>query len=337
MLKASVNFFIHRAKKIGLFPSPSVSDRTWNLEITKWRHRLVLFLALSRTPHGLLDMATPALAALLWLGAFPPLRTIVLGLITAFAGYTAVYALNDLVDYRADKERAESGLAADKPGDLDGIFLRHPVAHGFLPFDRALLWAVAWGGLALLGAYLLNPFCAIIFLGSCLLETIYCLLWRSSCLKIFISGAVKTSGAMAAVLAVDPHPSLSRLALLFFWLFCWEIGGQNIPNDWADIEEDRKFHAATIPLRFGPAWARAVILLSLLSAVTINAVFLTLIPPGIKSAGVAAFLGAGIYSLLMPAYRLYVTQERSQALALFNIASYYPVMLLAVVIITIFI
>ena len=69
--------------------------------------QLKFFLALSRTPHGLLDMATPAFTALLWCGSIPPLKIILLGLITAFAGYTAVYALNDLVDYRVDKKRFE--------------------------------------------------------------------------------------------------------------------------------------------------------------------------------------------------------------------------------------
>ena len=64
--------------------------------------RVKLFLALSRTPHALLDMATPAVCALLWMGNFPPARIIVLGIITAFAGYTAVYGLNDLMDHRAD-------------------------------------------------------------------------------------------------------------------------------------------------------------------------------------------------------------------------------------------
>ena len=27
------------------------------------------------------------------------------------------------------------------------------------------------------------------------------------------------------------------MLLIFFWLFFWEIGGQNIPADWHDIEE----------------------------------------------------------------------------------------------------
>jgi 4-hydroxybenzoate polyprenyltransferase len=62
--------------------------------------RIKLFWALSRTPHGLLDMSTPALGALLWLGAFPPLDIIILGIFTVIAGYTAVYAWNDVIDYR---------------------------------------------------------------------------------------------------------------------------------------------------------------------------------------------------------------------------------------------
>ncbi|HAY38007.1 MAG TPA: hypothetical protein DCY53_00910, partial [Desulfobacteraceae bacterium] len=67
--------------------------------------KINLFWALSRTPHGILDMATPALGALLWLGRFPSLEVILIGLITTFAGYTAVYALNDVIDYRVDKEK----------------------------------------------------------------------------------------------------------------------------------------------------------------------------------------------------------------------------------------
>ena len=67
--------------------------------------RLKLFLALSRTPHGVLDLAAPALGALLWVGGFPPAEIMGLGLITAFCGYTSIYALNDVTDHRVDKEK----------------------------------------------------------------------------------------------------------------------------------------------------------------------------------------------------------------------------------------
>ena len=67
--------------------------------------QLRLFLALSRTPHLLIDLATPMAVALLCLGKFPPLSTIILGLITVFAGYACIYALNDVTDYKlTDKD-----------------------------------------------------------------------------------------------------------------------------------------------------------------------------------------------------------------------------------------
>ena len=63
------------------------------------------FFALSRTSHGVLDLATPAFCALLWLGHFPELKIILLSIFTAFAGYTAIYALNDLVGTAVDREK----------------------------------------------------------------------------------------------------------------------------------------------------------------------------------------------------------------------------------------
>jgi len=80
--------------------------------------RLKLFWALSRTPHGLIDMAMPALGALLYLGEFPSIRIVLLGLITVFSGYTAVYALNDIVDYKSDKEKVSIGGYGSKLGDF---------------------------------------------------------------------------------------------------------------------------------------------------------------------------------------------------------------------------
>jgi 4-hydroxybenzoate polyprenyltransferase len=299
--------------------------------LSQWK----VFLALSRTPHGLLDVATPALAALLWHGSFPQPEITILGLVTAFAGYTAVYALNDLVDYRADKKRVAVGLSPNRQNDVDSIFVRHPLAYGLLPFGEGIFWVLAWASIALIGSYFLNPFCAAIFLTSCLLEAIYCILWKSSYLKLLISGAVKTAGPMAAVFAVDPDPAPLLLALLFFWLFFWEIGGQNIPNDWADIEEDRLLQATTVPVRFGPAIANVVILLSLLLAVALNVVLLWLSPVGIQPISIWASLTSGMYLLLIPAYRLLRTGDRLQALALFNSASYYPVTMLGVIILSI--
>ena len=292
--------------------------------------RLKLFLALSRTPHGLLDMATPGLSALLWLGTFPPPAVIGLGLITAFFGYTAVYALNDVVDYRMDQEKIrESGLGTSNH-DLDAVYVRHPMAQGILSYREGLFWMVGWALLALIGSYLLNPACTLIFLVACLLETIYCLLLRVSYLRGVISGVVKNSGGVAAVFAVDPNPSPLFLAVLFLWLFFWEIGGQNVPNDWADLEEDRRLKAKTLPVRFGLEGSRVIIYFSLAIAWAMSLVMFWVSPAGLGLPYLAGALFSGFYFLVLPAHRLFRTRAAEEASALFNRASYYPLAMLLV-------
>jgi 4-hydroxybenzoate polyprenyltransferase len=292
-----------------------------------WSHRLKLFLALSRTPHGLLDLATPGVAALLCLGRVPDTPIILLGLITVFAGYTAVYALNDLVDYRTDKTKIRAGGLQDE-GYLDGLMVRHPMARGLLSFQEGFFWAVAWAAVALVGAYLLNPVCALIFVAGALLETVYCLMLKRSHLRILVSGVVKTLGGVAAVFAVNPRPSPLFLLLLFLWIFFWEIGGQNVPADWHDLEEDRRWQAKTVPLRYGAEESGKIILGALVISVAL------LLP--LQGASPARFswffqvlsLGAGVVLLIIPAFRLYQTQERSRATVLFNYASHYPLVIL---------
>lgn len=296
--------------------------------------RVKLFLALSRTPHGLLDLAAPALAALLWLGHFPPLSVTALGLLTVFAGYTAVYALNDVVDYRVDevKLRLEGG---PKTGHyLDAVFVRHPLAAGLVSFREGLLWTGAWALVALLGAYRLNPVCALIFLLGCGLETTYCLLLKVSHLRLLVAGVVKSLGAVAAVFAVDPAPSPVFLALLFFWLFFWELGGQNIPADWHDLEQDRGLEAKTIPVVFGLKQAGALVILSLAGCLVFSVAVLRLAPIRFSFFQQFLILAAGLYLLLLPAWRLSRSPTRSRAAALFNRASYYPLAVLAVVLLS---
>jgi 4-hydroxybenzoate polyprenyltransferase len=297
--------------------------------------RLKLFFALSRTPHGLLDMCTPAFGALLWLGHFPPASTIVIGIITTFAGYTAVYALNDVIDYKADKEKAAMGGFSNTGNDLDSIIVRHPMAQGLLSFKEGLCWALSWALLALLGAYLLNPVCVLIFLCGCALETIYCILWRVSPFRTIVSGAVKTSGALAAVYAVDPHPSGVFVVCLFFLLFFWEIGGQNIPNDGFDVDEDRRFHARTIPVVYGIKTANVIIVAAVILTLMMGIVLFSLswTVDIIGFAFICVSVAVGAYLLLLPALKHYQSCKPCDAMALFNKASYYPMALLVVVLI----
>ncbi len=297
--------------------------------------RLKLFFALSRTPHGVIDMATPAFAALVWLGHPPPVSVTLLGLLTTFAGYTAVYALNDIVDYRHDREKLQKEGVCVTPGDLDAVLVRHPMACGFLTLKQGVMWTAGWAMVAIVCACLLNPVCLWIFAAGCLLESMYCLLWRISHYRVLVSGAVKTLGAVAAVFAVDRSPSAAFIMFLFLCLFFWEIGGQNIPNDWTDIGPDTRFGAKTVPVRLGPRRSALLIVASILMALLLNAMVFRSALASYAAIYLLAALLAGVYLLLFPALRLWNRQSCQDAMVLFNRASYYPVALMTIVLIRI--
>ena len=304
--------------------------KTPSLENPAGLSRLKLFLALSRTPHGLLDIAAPALCALLWLGKIPSAETVLLGLLTAFSGYTAVYALNDVVDFRVDRKKIGESAAQTQAGDLDAVFVRHPMAQGMLKYVEGILWMIGWASLTILGSYLLNPVCTVIFILACFLETIYCLLLRVTYLRGIISGLVKNSGGIAAVFAVDPNPSLSFLSVLFLWFFFWEIGGQNVANDWIDLEEDRRMQAKTLPVRFGPNRSIRILYGSLILSMIMSVVMFWISPARLSIPYLVGAVICGLFFLLAPGHRLLKSPTAIKASALFNRASYYPLAMLVV-------
>lgn len=317
-----------RSRIVKFFPS-SVKSVPFSLR------SLTPFLALSRTPHGLLDMTTPLAAACLCLGHVPPPLTALVGLITVFAGYTAVYALNDVVDVRLDRERlAQEGFdPRDAATDLDAALPRHPIAQGAIRFRDALLWAMGWSAVALLGALWLNPMCAAVFIAGCLLEALYCRLFRVSPLRTLVNGVVKTLGSVAAVLAVAPSPPPVFLAVLFTLLFFWEIGGQNIPNDFMDMEEDIRLGARTIPVRLGPDMAAYIAALTLGAAVILLPLLFHVSPAGFILPHYLLLAGAAWLLLIEPGRRFYRSRTPESAGCLFNRASLFPPALLAIVVI----
>lgn len=289
--------------------------------------RMKLFLALSRTPHGLLDMAMPVAAALLWLGGVPPLGVMLLGLFTVFAGYTAVYAVNDLADYKTDKANYLDG-PSDNTGYLDAVYARHPMAMGLLTPREGLAWACGWGLASLLGAYVLNPVCALLLLAGCALEAFYCLLLKVSHLRALVNGVVKSLGGVAAVLAVDPNAPLWFTTLLLAMTFCWEIGGQNIPADWFDLELDRKQGAKTVCVVLGLERAARVSVWTLGVATALAGLLLAFSPAKLPALLALAATALNVWIMLWPARRLLTEPSRENASRLFTRASYFPVVML---------
>lgn len=287
------------------------------------------FFALSRTTHGILDIAMPGFAALLGLGAFPQWQVLLLSLLTAFAAYTAIYALNDLMGLIDDREKFVGGINAGY--SVEASELRYPLAQNVVSLRAGLFWFAGWFVLALLGSYLLNPAIVIILVLAAILEVVYCLLHKVTYWRTLVSGLVKSSGPVAALFVVNADQALRVLPVVLAWVFFWEIGGQNIPADWNDTVEDQRVHAKTIPLQLGTQKAGMLVLLSLVLAVLTSLLLplVSLLPLGWPYLVATAL--AGFFLLLRPGYRLYRRREGRLAAELFNSASYYPLAQLAII------
>jgi 4-hydroxybenzoate polyprenyltransferase len=281
------------------------------------------FLALSRTSHGILELATPAFCALLWLGGFPNWTVIALSIFTAFAGYTAIYALNDIVGIVMDREKF-SGNEINEGYSVEASELRYPLARNILSLKSGLLWMGSWFILAGIGSYFLNPVIVFILIAAAILEIVYCLLLKVTYLRTFISGLVKASGPIAAVFVVDANPSPASLLLLFLWLLFWEIGGQNVPADWNDTVEDKRVNAKTIPIRFGTEKAGLIVISSLTITVIISTLLPSISPASLGLPYILASLVIGFIFLLQPAFQLKKNKDGRYAARLFDKASYYP-------------
>lgn len=287
------------------------------------------FFALSRTTHGVLDLAMPGFVALLWLGAFPSWQVIVLSLFTAFAGYTAIYALNDLAGMAVDKEKFAGGINAGY--SVEASEMRYPLAQKVLSYKEGLLWFAGWFIAALIGSYFLNPIIVFILIAAAILEVIYVLLLKVTYLRTFVSGLVKSSGPIAAIYVVNPNPPIQLVLLVLAWIFFWEIGGQNVPADWNDTVEDKRVNAKTIPLQLGTKTAGWIVVATLLLTVIIS-LFLPIVSPlNLGWLYLLASAAAGAYLLLRPAIQLSREHEGRQAAKLFDSASLYPMAQLTII------
>ncbi len=287
------------------------------------------FLALSRSKHGMVDAAMPGFVALLWLGHLPSARVLLLSLLTAAAGYTAIYALNDLLGVKADREKFAGGI--NQGYSLEASRMRHPLAQGMLSMSGAMSWFVFWYALTLIGAYLLNPALVWIVIAAAVAEAVYCLLLKVTFWRMLVSGLVKSAGPIAAVFVVARTPSVKLLLLLLAWLMCWEIGGQNIPADWNDVEEDRRVGAKTVPLVLGPRVAGTLVVTTLTLTVILSLFLPRMSPLALGVPYAVASAAAGFFLLLLPGFRLLRSHESREAARLFDRASHYPLALLAIV------
>ncbi len=296
------------------------------------------FFGLSRMTHSVLDVAHPAIGGALAaaaLGGPPSARTIILGLIAAFAGYTAVFALNDVIDFKEDREKMAKYRMARETFDIDSLGQRHPMAQGSLSYGAGLSWVIFWGLLSLALAFLIRPVCALFLLGAFLLETAYCKLLRVTHWKGVLSGLMVGVGGLAGVWAVAPAPRPGMVALFFAWAFTWEVGCRNIPNDWSDLEEDVHLGIRTMPVRYGRKGASLMSFTIVCATALLGLLFPIAVPMPLGWVYAACAAVVSVFFLLIPAIRWLRAQTAAAALAFFNMACLYPLAVFVVLAVTI--
>ncbi|MDT0309308.1 UbiA family prenyltransferase [Streptomyces sp. DSM 44917] len=295
------------------------------------RARVRALYGFSRGTQATLSVAQPLLGAMLATGGTPPPGRLGLCAACCLAGYFAVFAANDLIDARLDRERF-AYLRAYQCFDIDSAGGRHPLARGRLPMAAAVAWVAGLGALALALAALLSWMCAALLAAAALLEAVYCALARVTPFKFLVSGVMVALGGCLGWFAMTPEADRPLLWLLCLWLAAWEIGGRNIVNDWADVEEDVHLGVRTVPVVYGYRVSGLLTLACLLVTAAAGAALAAAAWPfpGGALLGAAAALLAGLHALLAPGLRLLRAPDPCNAMALFNRASLYPVTTLAI-------
>jgi 4-hydroxybenzoate polyprenyltransferase len=279
--------------------------------------RAALLFDFSHSRQAVLSVAQPALGALLAQGGFPSLRIMGLGFVASTAGMLSVYASNDLLDLRVDREAVRSPISPKvaEGYDIDVVTVRHPVALGLLSLPLAIAWVVGLGLVALGFAFWLRPGCALIFAGCVCLEASYCALKRRTWLKTVPAGAMVGLGALAGWYAVR---DFDLYALAFFLLLAlWEVFGRNLTNDLADLSHDAPLGIKTLATVHGPKWAARA------SFVGTTAILpLAALQYGGLSLRLALVVAAG-WTMTLPALSLLRAPQGAEAQRMFNRASLF--------------
>ncbi|MFG3258762.1 UbiA prenyltransferase family protein [Streptomyces sp. NPDC048172] len=282
--------------------------------------RLKALYRLSRGTQATLSIAQPVLGVLL-ATTQPPAGRFAVALVAIVAGFFAAFALNDLLDAPLDRRRRDEA-GPGQGWDLERAGL-HPLAGGRLTFRAGVCWAAGLGAVAAVGLAALSWTALALFVAGVLLETAYCALARVSPYKVFLSGVLVACGAAAGWFAFTDTVDV-RLALFALWMAAWEMGGRNVPNDMADVDEDTRLGITTLPTVHGQRRSAAFACGCLLVAAA-SCVALTLAArPSFGTAGVAAGVLSGVLLLVAPAVRLLREPSGTTALGLFNLASFQP-------------
>ncbi len=280
---------------------------------------------LSRGRQALLNIVQPGIGAVLAVGGLPGWRELGIGLVASWAGFFAVFSLNDVLDHKVDAEALQAGERDDREGfDVDNAFQIHPLAHGSISLRLSVVWVLGLAAVAAVGAALLSPLALLFFGLAVAIEVLYCLLRRVTWAKTILSGLMVGCGGLAGWTAVAPlrPAALTVFAFLMFWEF-----SRNMANDLGDVKSDAAVGITTVATTFGPVVSSRANLVAA-SAMMGSVVFLA---QGWVALAVAVV--SAVWLVALPMEHMLRRPGSATAVAYFNRISWYPdAILLAVLV-----
>lgn len=293
-------------------------------------HKLYGVLASSRPLQASFSVVQPMIVVLIALGGFPEPKLLILLVVSCVTGFFAIFALNDLLDFKIDTKSLKSeGIT--KSWDVDSLLVRHPLAQGVITRAEQMLWIAINIVVAGVIIYYLNFIAFLLFLIAITLEIIYCRMATISEMKFLVSGIMVGSGALIGWYAVGANTNIAVILSLFL-LFCgWEISGRNIVNDFSDMVDDKKIGIKTIPTVYGTYFASIFNFAFVIFTLIVNVVFGVLASMGFVYILMSSL--GGVYLLLLPGVSLIKNPTSFEALRYFNKGSLYPVFIFAIIVI----
>lgn len=284
---------------------------------------LVSMLASSRPLQATLSITQPLLAAMIGFGTLLPLDALLLVGLGSLTGMFAVFALNDFLDFPLDRKGDQK--LSKKNWDIDSALMLHPYAEGAISRNQQLIWI---GINTLITVYILRILSTnalTLFFVALALELLYCYLSTRTEWKTVIAGLLVAVGGLIGWFAVGAPMNIPLLLSVGAFLFFWEIGGRNIPNDLSDRIPDAKKGIRTLATQYGPELpaqlAFVLVILTIFSALAIG----MLANLGMIYAAIVAATGVGL--LILPNLTLIQQSTHEEALRYFNKASLYPVVI----------
>jgi 4-hydroxybenzoate polyprenyltransferase len=279
---------------------------------------------LSRGRQALINIVQPGIGAVLAVGGLPGWRELGIGLVASWAGFFAVFSLNDVLDHKIDAESLRAGKDLRGGFDVDTTFQRHPLAQGTLSLRLSVAWVLGLTAVAVVGAALLSPLAVLFFAMAMAIEVAYCLLRRVTWAKTILSGLMVGCGGLAGWAAVAPlrPAALSVFAFLAFW----ELS-RNMSHDLADVRSDAAVGLRTVATTFGPVVSARANLVAA-SAMLGSVVFLTQ-----SVAALVVALGSAVWLVALPMEHLVREPGSESAARYFNHITWYPEAILLAVLV----